>query len=279
MDDKEKEGWFFCAGMLEATEGGGSRDVKDVVRVERHDFLGDTGDGGLVPRLMRLGGREPVRWDTFPDTRKVSEEEVLEMQRVSIEKGKTKPAVDETLQAKCHCGGVDLRVKRADYAKDTQGVDQEDIPADKEKYVAHFCVCRSCRLSTGQSLMPWCFIPPKNIIVIATGEPIKLGEASEQPGANGGTALKHFKSSSAVHRYFCGTCGATVFFHHENPDHHVVDLAVGLLRAEEGIMARKWLDWMWGRVSWKEEMQDCDVLEAILGDEGKQSIEKYESSG
>ena len=121
VDHKEKDLWYVCAGMIEPGDGSGNQKARDVVRVERHDFLSDKGDGGLVPRLMRLGTggeeRDVECWDTFPDTKKVSVEGVREMQKVSIEKGKSVPAKNEKLQVKCRCGGVDLRIKRAGLCK------------------------------------------------------------------------------------------------------------------------------------------------------------------
>ena len=271
------------SGVIEPRDGSGNAKARDVVRVERHDFVGDTGDGGLVPRILKLGGgvgeeRELVLWDTFPDTKRVSEEDVKEMQRVSVEKGKSKPAKDETLQVKCRCGGVDLRIKRADYGSDTQGVDADHIPADKEKYIAYFCVCRSCRLQTGVSLQPWCYVPPANITIASSGEQIKLGKATEEPEANKGTTVKHFKSSSDVYRSFCGTCGASVFYWADEPGLAVVDVAVGLLRAESGSMAREWLDWTWGRIAHRHEAMDHELAEAVLGEEGRQGKQRSESS-
>jgi hypothetical protein len=278
IEAKLKEQWLVCAGVIDRVDGGegvrGEGTVRDVVRVERHDFLSDTVDSGLVPRLLQLGKdgeqREVVCWDTFPDSRRVSPEEVQEMERKSVEKGKDKPGRDEKLQLKCHCGGVDLLIKRADYATDTQGVSEQYIPPDKEKYIASFCVCRSCRLATGISLQPWCDMPPANITIASTGKQVVLGKNREAPGANAGTTLKHFNSSSDVYRSFCGTCGATVFYWADEPGQATVAVSVGLLRAEEGVMARRWLDWAWGMVSWKEEAVDGEVLEAILEKEGKE---------
>ena len=134
-----------------------------------------------------------------------------------------------------------------------QGVVERYIPPNEEKYMAYFCVCRSCRLSTGMTLIPWCYVPPANLTIASTGEPIHLGKQAEEAGANEGTTLKHYKSSADVYRSFCGTCGATVFYWADEPGHAVVDVAVGLLRTEEGSMARRWLAWCWGRVAWKAE--------------------------
>lgn len=51
--------------------------------------------------------------------------------------------------------------------------------------------------------------------------------------------------------------------------HHVdiVNIAAGILRAEEGALARRWLYWQPGMVSWKNEADqvvDRDILEAYV---------------
>ena len=45
----------------------------------------------------------------------------------------------------------------------------------------------------------------------------------------------------------------------------VLGLGVGILRAEEGSMARMWLGWELGHCSFTEECIDGEVCEAWLG--------------
>jgi hypothetical protein len=93
--------------------------------------------------------------------------------------------------------------------------------------------------------------------------PVIFGHPASRPDANQGLALKHHWSSPDVCRSFCGNCGATVFYWSgQRPDE--VHLAVGLLRAEEGSMARKWLEWEWGKCSFMEECVDGEVGAAWL---------------
>ncbi|KAJ5788406.1 hypothetical protein N7457_003396 [Penicillium paradoxum] len=59
---------------------------------------------------------------------------------------------------------------------------------------------------------------------------------------------KSYKSSEGVLRTFCGTCGATVFYTcAERPG--IVDVAVGILRAPEGVMAENRALWRTGRIA------------------------------
>ena len=54
-----------------------------------------------------------------------------------------------------------------------------------------------------------------------------------------------------------------VYWCSQRPDE--LDLAVGILRADEGSMARRWLEWEWGRCSFADECIDREVCEAWLG--------------
>ena len=72
-----------------------------------------------------------------------------------------------------------------------------------------------------------------------------------------------YHSSSDVQRTFCGKCSATVFYWcDDRPE--LIDLAVGILRAEDGAMARQWLEWKWGKVVWKEEATEQAILKEVL---------------
>lgn len=48
-------------------------------------------------------------------------------------------------------------------------------------------------------------------------------------------------------------CGATVLWHQKDPD-DVIDVSVGLLRANDGARAQSWLSWWRRRVSFAEDV-------------------------
>jgi hypothetical protein len=64
--------------------------------------------------------------------------------------------------------------------------------------------------------------------------------------------MRTYQSSEGVVRIFCGVCGAGCFWDSEERGGVLVDVAVGLLDAETGARAEDWLEWWWGRVSYKE---------------------------
>jgi hypothetical protein len=85
--------------------------------------------------------------------------------------------------------------------------------------------------------------------------------------------LKHHWSSPDTCRSFCGKCGATIsYWCNKRPDG--LDLAVGILRGEEGSMARRWLQWERGQCSFHEECIDRELCDAWLG--SKSVMEKID---
>jgi hypothetical protein len=275
--NKRIKQWFCLGGIIELdscfNENPKSR-PKDTVQISGHDFVLDTIDGGLAPIMLNLGGRSI---SASQDSIDLSHETVLSLP--SSRSTLPQPTEDSYLPTKCHCGGVSLLIKRANYTSPTKfEANARGLPSDPTKYITYMCACRSCRLSTGISLVPWTLIPLRNVFngnnpaIISnrssppsknTLMPVIFGHPASRPEANQGLALKHHWSSPDVCRSFCGNCGATVFYWSgQRPDE--VDLAVGVLRAEDGSMARKWLEWEWGRCSFMEECIDGEVGAAWL---------------
>ncbi|AEO61091.1 hypothetical protein MYCTH_90505 [Thermothelomyces thermophilus ATCC 42464] len=128
-------------------------------------------------------------------------------------------------------------------------------------YLAGTCACPSCRLTSGFEIQTWAFIPRRNILIhhqtpssITRNcrQPVPLDFAALPPG----TPLRQYESSPGRMREFCARCGATVFWHDKfRPD--LIDVSVGLLRAEGGdrggARAENWLEWWTGRVSFSEQ--------------------------
>ncbi|RDA86014.1 hypothetical protein CP532_4715 [Ophiocordyceps camponoti-leonardi (nom. inval.)] len=141
----------------------------------------------------------------------------------------------QRLRAECWCGGVSFTVPRP-----TREVVEDDYmsrfvsPLDARKWKAVLDSCDDCRRVTGTHVIGWAFVPLA-VCDPAIGVDLSIGTA------------KTYASSEGVLRSFCRVCGATVFFSCERrrPTERqaVVDLAVGILRAPEGVMAEDWLTW------------------------------------
>ena len=72
--------------------------------------------------------------------------------------------------------------------------------------------------------------------------------------------LKQYESSKGVYRYFCGTCGATVFWRSDRRSEELIDVAVGLFDASSGVRAEEVLEWATERVSYHEDAQNKALI-------------------
>ena len=189
-------------------------------------FVGDTVDGGLNIWLTAVG-RQFVQG---PGT----EEAELDSRGAEPPSSTTSVHPDDRLLGKCHCGGVQFYVKP---------------PAERKRYPAALDTCTSCRTTTGFEVTAWAAIPLTQIET-PDGMPFRLK----------GTTLKDYRSSPGMVRYFCCKCGAAVFAKHD--DQSYVDVAAGVLKAEEGARAEKWLEWSKDVGYWQEAI-DPKLLEAL----------------
>jgi hypothetical protein len=90
-----------------------------------------------------------------------------------------------------------------------------------------------------------------------------FGFASKDSNTNPGLSLRQYWSSPDTCRSFCHKCGATVsYWCGQRPDE--LDIAVGILRSEEGSMAKRWLGWVWGRCTFAEESIERETCDAWL---------------
>lgn len=220
----------------------------------RHVGVDDTKDGGLSVWLPTIEGRE------------VETDAKLELASTQGEDASSN--MTTALAASCDCGAVSFQITRPDetsarphrnfadliYAyKDTPesifsnpSDEKWWLRANRTKYLAGTCACNSCRLASGFEMQVWAFVPRSNIMVGKTAVPLDFSSLPE------GVLLQRYRSSPGVAREFCGGCGATVFWHDEELQ-DVVDVSVGLLRADEGARAETWLAWWADRVSFAED--------------------------
>lgn len=148
------------------------------------------------------------------------------------------------LIAECHCGGVSFTISRPTPGMQSNPEYKAWIsPVDPTKWMAVMDVCDDCRLQSGAHVIPWTFVP-KSCLQPTFPDDLRLGTS------------KTYTSSTGTLRSFCGTCGAKVagYFGTDgtrelsNGD-RVLDIACGLLRAPDGLLAESWLTWRTGRLA------------------------------
>lgn len=321
-DGKERRGF-------EEAEGDGGREwevatgvlnnVVDHVRVERHENVEDTEDGGLAIWITEQNGWPLPGLSSRGHEQSVAEpgehgRDIIAAQPPHAETHSQSPPSTDTdvLHAHCLCKTVKFHITRPNGSSLLPRSQFPDLmipyhtqdpvipnPGDEKwwlrapggtsvggsgdlagaRYLAGTCACRSCRLTSGFEIQVWAFVPRCNIYFhVARTPDSSLEHYSNEPEEviipldfdelrklekAGKTGLKGYEFSPGVMREFCGVCGATVFWHDKwRPE--VVDVSVGLLKAQEGARAEEWLEWWMGRVSFEEDAEGRgDLIPAL----------------
>jgi hypothetical protein len=219
----------------------------DNFQIRTHIFSKSVKDEGIAKLLTHIGGREVDVWNPPEDDPRAK---LVESEAEVGEDGK------DRMRVKCHCGGVSFTFPRpTEEVINDEYMSQYVSHKDKTKWHGCFDHCDHCRLVHGTHLVGWTFIP------------LALCEPPIKPDLLIGTA-KTYRSSPDVLRSFCGTCGATFFYAHEDrrptDRQQIVDLAIGAMRAPEGLMAESWLTWR-ARLAWLDSGKrfDKEFTEAL----------------
>ena len=224
-------------------------------------WLEDTRDGGASlwlndPRSERyISDRTSAKLE-FADVKKMSEESRSKVTSSST----TQHQDDNVLQVSCRCGAVSFQIARPD--PDSNG-------SRGNKYPAGLDACTTCRKVTGFEITSWAFVPRKQIRSGTTKQPLDL---LDMP------ALSYYKTSPAVTRGFCSTCGANVFAYRHRGNtgkDDTIDIAAGLLESRAGVRAEDWLVWdHYGEnvVAYREDTLDKGLVEGLVKGIGEDGI-------
>ncbi|KAF9880206.1 glutathione-dependent formaldehyde-activating enzyme [Colletotrichum karsti] len=249
--------WVISASIFDANKD----DVPSVWDIHQHVNTDSAPGGGLYNWLPSIAGKEiNVRNPKTPDAKTAA--------APALETGEHG---EELLRGQCHCGGVSFTISRpsAGVASYRDWIS----PTEPGKWMAGADTCGDCRLQTGAHVTGWAFVPQSCIAPRVPGD-LTLGTS------------KMFQSTEKVSRSFCGVCGASVLAFYSGPERALVDgdrlfnLAVGLLRAPEGVLAEDWLTWRTVKVGWAENGREYDAaLVEALAEGTARWGEKYGDKG
>jgi hypothetical protein len=231
--------WVISSAIFDANKA-----EPGIWELKTHIFT-TSAPGGLFEWVPNVGGREMEVWN--PDSAEETATQESGVSRTAATEVRTE-GDSERLLAQCHCGGVSFSIPRpsAYDPDDPEEWKKWVSPLEPNKWIASADFCDDCRLVTGTNPICWTFVP---VALIRPLMPSDLAIGSS----------KVYHSSDGVRRTFCGTCGATVFYHEQQERPHIIDVAVGLLRSPDGVRAEDWLTWRAGRLGWPDSGQRYDA--------------------
>ncbi|WQF80859.1 Putative CENP-V/GFA domain, Mss4-like superfamily protein [Colletotrichum destructivum] len=238
IDDDE---WVVSMSIFDANKD----DVPSIWDIRTHVNTASAPGGGFYDWLPSISTKEMKVWN--PE--EPSENETAVALRSEVGTGG-----DEVLRAQCHCGGVSFSISRPKAAMiGNEAYKAWLSPIDTTKWTACLDVCGDCRLQTGAHAVGWALIPES---CISPRVPADLSIGTS----------KAFASSDGVSRSFCGRCGATAMGYfdcggtrRQGDGERLLNVATGILRAPEGVLAEDWLMWRTDRLAWAASGMSYDA--------------------
>lgn len=222
---------------------------ESIFQIKTHVYTESALGGGLNDWLPQIGDRKLGIWNPDDGSGAPGQPQIEY----------AADGREDRLRAQCHCGGVSFTIPRPNEDDLASAFIRSFIsPIDKTKWAAALDMCDDCRGTSGSPIAAWAFIP------------LDRCEPKIKPDLLIGTS-KTFRSSVDVLRSFCGRCGATVFYscdeRRPTDRETIVDLAIGILRAPEGVKAEDWLIWRAGRIAqYQSGLQYDEALATSLSE-------------
>lgn len=239
--NSEPKSLEVSTGILENAE--------KLITFDGHCYVGDTKDSGFSDWVTDIGGKSIQRTHADHDSKVLprwwKDTETQQGQRDVVR-----------LPFHCLCKGVNMYITRPTqesmHADPQQGKEKEPWYIGKrDRYAARTCACNSCRMAAGVDIVEWAFVPKINI-KLANGEDYRTDTGT----------LQAYESSKDNTRYFCGRCGANIFWvGSERPE--LIDVAVGLIDAPSGAKAMDWLEWDTEQLSFEDDGPNRGLVAAL----------------
>ena len=263
--DFEANEWDIATGLLDKIGDG----LLNRVQI----WLEDTKDTGgaiwlkLPYSECHMRGRTSERL-AFEDVKEMAESRRKETKAISLDSTSAhcqhQNMKGDWLNASCHCGAVAFQIARPDTSTNESA---------SNKYSAGLDACTSCRKVSGCEITSWAIVPRDRISTCIRD----VSKNSDSKGNNQHpldlldmSALTYYKSSPAVTRGFCSTCGANVFYYRHRGNmgkEDTIDIAAGLLESRVGVRAEDWLAWdHYGDdvVGYSEDALDKGLVEGLV---------------
>jgi hypothetical protein len=274
--------WLFCStcgSHLIRTSGrkwevatGTLSQIDGLAIITSHIHVSDTKDGGLS-NWVKAFHEQPLQvYSGSPSPNSMDDVEYIPHRTESS----SSPLKNvSNIPIYCHCRGVQYEITPpneasslakspfpdvmiAEQLQDPSVPNLKNVPwwlqANKTKYLAGTCACRSCRVGSGFEIQTWAFVPKCNIIADGSDEKDSGKLLDFGSSSSSSKSMQSYNSSpGGTYREFCSVCGANIFWHNEEWRPTLVDVSVGLVDSMDGVLALDWLQWWTERVSYEEE--------------------------
>jgi hypothetical protein len=236
------EKWVVVVSLVEIKK---EKETK-VWEYTGHEFVGDTGDGGVAIMLDRIEGKKVGLWKE----RMINDGKIQEEGDWQLEERKSdgdERARDEKLRVACHCGGVVFHIDRPGEPQETQ----ELRARDASKWPGRHCACNSCRLTSSSFIASWISVPVS--ATTTNGRSMAPEDKLLGFGSN-------YESSEGRTRTFCDVCGSSICYRSKD-EPSILKIAASLVEGK-GARALDWVEWR-SEVHEKEDTQLQAVVEAF----------------
>ncbi|WWC92030.1 uncharacterized protein L201_006984 [Kwoniella dendrophila CBS 6074] len=256
FDEKVEIGmWLLgCLDKIQLNDNNG----KYLVDLKGHHFLDDTKDGGIANIWNRFNGNELMR---YHDSLELWEPKSIKTTIISNE-GKVnelkEKEEEEMLNLHCKCNNFNVYVRRPkpelplpencywyQHPYDDKGVPQ--------RYMASWCACNSCRITTGSSIPAhsWVQIPFRDIFTSnstsSSPELFIKGEMTPTTEIPGLTKYQSSPDNKDISRYFCECCGSSIMYFDQSRS-FIGSFPIGLNDSSplNGTLNQSWFSWWTG---------------------------------
>ncbi|KAH9904768.1 Mss4-like protein [Xylariomycetidae sp. FL2044] len=194
-------------------------------------FPHGTKDGGMATWAPHIGGKQLAQLTLPRDVPLDTEPEIGKDGR-------------ERLRAECQCGGVSFTISRPnDAVRENVHTGQAISPLDPNKWKAFLDFSLDSRLVSSAHFTPWMLVP-RHALTPKFPADGRLG------------TMKTYAPSPDYIVGFCGCCGATIMKSKDGGpagERGVVMIAMGILKAPEGVRAESWVTWRTGEPAGVDE--------------------------
>jgi hypothetical protein len=252
VDSEDPNRKSLCSGaFVRQPVGDTNSEPVSLLKYVGISHVDDTEDGGLarwIPQPLNSDTQGEAKIDRPHDT-------AGELDLLSTSSSDQRTY--DKLSCGCHCSSVRFSITRPSRSTFEHDWPFQTRPSQdhEHKYVGLVCACDSCRTASGYHFAPWVYVPRGQIQDVMTGAQFNFEAAAQRDDC----ALNAYRSSEGVSRYFCGRCGAKIFYVADSQKRQM-DVAAGVMQSQAGARVEDWVEWK-GHVAEADDAPEDELVQ------------------